>query len=148
MEQRLPKLRGLVDAKVEQEIYAIFQHIYRYIDNKAEEIAKSGVSLSTAEIQRQVNLFAAGLATPLIEPEGATLATVGQEVDVIDVSAIPNLPAAKITSGVFPLARIPTNVLKTDDALTEDVTGAPNVNTGKVVIKDNNGNDIKVMTCA
>lgn len=147
MQKDLPQLRGLIDARVDAEINRAFENLYRYIDEKIKSAEGNAKDSSIAEIRRQVDLFASRLATPIIEPSGTELATIQQE-RTLEVADIPNLPANKITSGTIPLARLAATVLKTDDGLLEDIVGAPNVNTGKVIIKDNNGNSIKVMTCA
>lgn len=143
----LPNIRGLVPDRVEAEIQRAIKAIYEHVNNEIVRIEKTAGKVNTTEIKRQVELFAGGLALPLTDPVGDNLATAGIETALVPAD-IPNLPASKITSGAFPLARIPTNVLKTDTALAEDITGAPNVNTGFTIIKDNAGNSRKVMTCA
>lgn len=143
----LPNLRGLVDARAEQEIYRAFNALYEHYDAELKRIESNASLQAVASVRKQLDLFAANLAAPLINPVGNELATAGQETTLTPAD-IPNLDAAKITSGTFPLGRVPANLLKTDVALTVDVTGAPNVNTGKTTIKDNAGNTVTVMVCA
>jgi hypothetical protein len=143
----IPQLKGLVDARVEQELYRAFTAMYRYFDIELKNIENKSTSTAVANVREQLNLFAARFATPLIEPTGDTLATISQEEGALVAGDIPNLDASKIVSGTFPLARLDGDVLKTDNNLAEDTTGAPNVNTGFTIIKDNAGNSRKVMTC-
>lgn len=147
MPEYLPNIRGLVDARVESEIQRAFKAIYEYVNNELSRIEKTTTSANSTEIKRQLQLFAGRLALPLTDPSGDILATAGVETTLTPAD-IPNLSAAKITSGAFPLARIPTNVLKTDDTLTKIVTAAPYANDGYITVKDNSGASIKIMTTA
>lgn len=145
-----PQLRGLnLDPRVAQEIEAAFDRLFNFYENRIKEIESktSSTSFKVEEI-RSSKLFSGALANPLINPTSGNLAEVAQQGQAIDVSQIPNLPASKITSGNLAIARHATNILKTDDGLNEDVTGAPNVNTGFITIKDVAGNVKKIMTCA
>lgn len=140
-------LRGIIDARVEQEINRVLADIYNHFENEIKSIESRTTPAAISAVRKELDLFAANLAAPLIDPTGNELASIQQQ-EALDVADIPNLPAAKITSGTLPLARLDAQVLKSDDGLAEDTTGAPNVNTGKVIIKDNSGNSINVMTCA
>jgi hypothetical protein len=141
-----PKLRGKIDAGVEAEIVRAFDQMYNHFHNQLKELqAKTAIQETRVRQIESSPLFAAGLAAPLIEPTGTDLATIAPEGTLV-VSDIPNLPASKITSGQIPLARLDGDVLKTDDNLSKTL-GAP-VADGFVIIKDNGGNLIKVITTA
>jgi hypothetical protein len=145
MPEYLPSIRGLVPARVEAEIHRAFKALYEYVDNELAKIERTATTINSDEIKRQLQLFAGGLAIPLTDPVGDNLATAGVETTLTPAD-IPSLDTAKITSGRFPLTRIPTNVLKTDDTLTKIIAAAPYANDGYITIKDNSGADIKIMT--
>lgn len=167
VEQLIPRLKGLVDPRAEQEIVLAFKRLFNYYDAKIADLQSRTIKSST-QIQtiQQNPLFSGALATPLIDnTTGSNIGTAAQSTSLTPAD-IPNLPASKITSGTFNVARIPsldvskittgvfglailpTNILKTNTGLVEDTTGAPNVNTGKTRIRDNAGNLVFVMTCA
>jgi hypothetical protein len=143
MPQYLPNIRGLVSDRVEAEIHRAFKALYEYIDNQVAKIETTTTTINTNEIKRQVQLFAGGLALPLTDPSGDNLVTAGVDA-ILTPSDIPNLPASKITSGTFPLTRLPINILKTDDAFT--IVPGLFVVGGKIIIKDNFGNFVEILT--
>lgn len=138
-----PNLRGLVDARLEQELSLFVQRIYDYYDDKIKKIESNATSSAISSVRKQLDLFAANLAVPLSDASGDKLATVAED-KVIEVSDVPNLPTSKITSGALPLARLDIKIVKTDDAFTI-TPGAVPVG-GKVTLKDNNGNSVDVLT--
>jgi hypothetical protein len=143
MAEYLPNIRGLVPDRVEAEIHRAFKALYSYVDNELAKLQTTATTVNTNEIKRQVELFAGGLALPLTDPVGDNLATAGVETTLTPAD-IPNLDTSKITSGVFPLVRVPTNIIKTDDAFT--ITPGLIAVGGKITIKDNNGHSVDVLT--
>lgn len=165
----LPNLSGLLEnPRAEQAIFVAFLRIYEYFTNKLkiqEDILKKLIveagKLSPEDINGLVQVFSTPLAgssfnDPLLQsiiqsfgPQGVNTVFAGPTPSfrALLTGDIPNLDASKITSGAFALVRLPTNILKTDATLIENVVGAPNANTGKTLIKDNAGNQINVMTC-
>lgn len=173
----LPDLTSLFNPRAEREITNVVIRIVDYFNNKLklqqEEFDKKlkdttdNFNKILEDPTSLVNLFATpviGSSTTdpllqnLIQNFGSQVANVvfaspngasgNASFRLLVALDIPNLDSGKITTGVFGLDRIPTNVLKTDVALVENIVGAPNVNTGKTLIKDNNGSSINVMTCA
>lgn len=139
----LPNLRGLIDGRAEQEIYRAFDAVYEHFDNELKKLEAIASSQAVASVRKQLDLFAASLAVPLINPVGDELATAGQET-TLTAGDIPNLDASKITTGTFPLVRLPTNILKTDALLA--ITPGAFIVGGKTTIKDNVGNSVEVLT--
>lgn len=142
MNKSIPNLRGLIDPRIADEIHRAFTDLYRYVDEELSNIKIDNPDIDT-RIIRQLNLFTSRLATPLIEPSGNDLATVQQE-RTLSPTDIPNLDAAKIITGTFPLARLATSIVKTDDAFTITVGAIPVG--GKITLKDNNGHTVDVLT--
>lgn len=145
----LNRLRQVVDdPRIAQEIQLAFEQICSYYDGKIKELSdklkESSRKISGIESSP---LFSGALATPLIDATGNELATAGID-RALSPSDIPNLDASKVNSGTFNLPRLDIKILKTDDGLSEDISTAPNVNIGKVRIKDNSGNSIYLMSCA
>lgn len=164
----LPDLRGLIDARAETKLYAAFSRMYDYFQNELKKLRDENqelLNINLAKQSRDFTAFVGAYAQPLPggvdDPVLQSIVNSFGEQDpnkvfagptpsfrVLVVADIPNLSAAKVPTGVFLLAQLDPKVLKTDDDLTEDVTGAPNINTGKIILKDNDGHSIKVMTCA
>lgn len=167
----LPRISNLVDPKVEREITASILRIYDYFNSKLQnqqasfdnELAKRDAEFIRYrnDVTSLVGVFSTPIAgssstDPVLQslmnnfgPQTATFVFAGPTPSfrALVAADIPNLDTGKLTTGTLLLARLDTEILKTDDGLTEDIAGAPNVNTGKVTIKDNNGNRISVMTC-
>lgn len=172
----LPNFKGTLDSRVDREITTSIIKIVDYFNQKLAKqkqefndiITKLTNEFKTAQedVTGLIKIFSTGVvgsdtSDPLIESltqqfgqQGAFLVfAVGSiaaapSFQLLASGHIPNLDAAKITIGVFSLGRLPTNILKTDVNLAENVSGAPNVNTGKTLIKDNSGHSVNVMTCA
>lgn len=161
--QKIPDLKGKVEPKVETELYLAFKRVYEYINAKVkteisaiEDKIKAG-TITHDDFKGLVGVF----TTPLIGGTSDSLLqsiqqNFGSQVANV-LFASPNGSAGEptfrsLTVGDLPngisLGHLDAKILKTDDNLAEDIVGAPNVNTGKLIIKDNNGHTIKIMTCA
>lgn len=151
----LPRLRGLVDNKVEQEIVQAFIRMYNFFnqenDKLREELNKTGNRVVAIE---QSSLFAGRLAIPLIDTDITDVAQLAQQGETLNISQIPNLPASKIVSGDFGAinrinrAKLDDDVLHTEDGLTKIVAAAPYANDGFITIKDDVGNSVRLGTVA
>jgi hypothetical protein len=71
----IPRLRGLIDAKVERELVSAFEQMYSYLDQRIKEFAKLGSPISSADIQRIFNEQAPILLNQLVIP------LIGEQVD-------------------------------------------------------------------
>lgn len=162
-EQKIPELKGKVEPKVETELYLSFKRVYEYIDAKIRtEISTIEDKITAGTLSHEdFNGLVGVFTTPLIGGTSDSLLqsiqqTFGSQIANI-ILASPNglagapsfrsLVVGDLPNGI-PLGHLDSKIVKTDDGLTEDIIGAPNINTGKITIKDNAGNSIKLMTCA
>lgn len=169
LQRKLPELKALDNPRAALELITTFQRIYEYIDfglqqvrNKIEEQVKSG-ELSSDDLNGLVGVFFQPLAGSNVSDSllQSILQNFGSQVANLVYASpngssgepnfrnlvsqdIPNLNASKITAGVFPLVRLDTKIVKTDDTFTKTL-GAP-VTDGFITIKDNAGNSVKIMT--
>lgn len=170
----LPNIQGLVDSKAETQIYRAFLSVYEYFTAKLNEQQREfdrKLSIATKETSSNLNsligVFSQPLAgstttDPLLEsliqnfgsqdankvlaaPDGISGNALFRFLVAND---IPPISAAKITTGVLVLARLDTKILKTDDDLSVDITGAPLPSNGFIIISDNDGHNVKLLTTA
>lgn len=166
----LPNLKGLsgIDPKAELRITEAFRRIYEFMFLKLNEqqnefnkqlrvIEETRVS-GQKEVTGLIGIFSQPLAgsnqsDPLLQnliqsfgPQAANSFFAGPipTFRLIAQADLPALDTTKIGSGRFPLTRLALNTLKTDDNLTKTVSSP--IPDGTVLIKDNNGNSIKVCT--
>lgn len=73
IKDRLPQLRGLVDARVDNELYMAFRRIYEYINSKAKEVSDAAAKqteIRTKEIVSQTTELVNNFVTKLITNKG------------------------------------------------------------------------------
>jgi hypothetical protein len=161
IEGLLPKLTGLVEPRVELQLHIAFRRLYEYMNYKLKEYQKAMIAQtakSSEDIQASQNEFnsligvlsnplvGSSVQDPLLQsivqsfgPQAANSVFAGPE------PAFKPLTVSYLPNGI-PLSKLDTKILKTDDNLNKTV-GAP-VADGYIVIKDNNGNSVKVITTA
>lgn len=159
----LPELRGVVDPKAELQLYLAFRSIYEYIDNALAALEKSlsekvaNGSLSSKDVSSLVNLFSTPLAgsninDPLLQSIVQSFGSQAANLVFASPSGAAGNPlfralvAADAANNLWPMTKLDQKVVKTDDGLIKDVTGAPIANDGFVTLKDNNGHTVKVGT--
>lgn len=164
IERFIPNLTGLVDPRAEIKFNQTFVRMYEYLDAKILQLQQElterikQLDLSKDDINSLIGVFSQPLAGTnqtdpllqgLIQNFGAQLANSvfagpTPSFRLLTPADIPNLSAAKITTGNFSLARLDTKVLQTQDNLNKTL-GSP-VPDGTITIFDNNGHSIKVIT--
>lgn len=163
--QKLPELK-MLDPKAETEIYQSFKRVYEYIDsvirtklNEIETKIKAG-TVAPEDFNNLIGvlsqpLVGSSITDPLLQsiiqsfgPQNANHVFAGPSPSFRSLVAadIPNISGAKITSGTIPLARLDNKIIETDDGLSKTL-GAP-IADGYIIIKDNAGNSVKVITTA
>lgn len=160
----LPTLTGLVDPKVEREIMSAFMRLHDILNEKIRSLDKSlGSEISrNSQVNRDdlnglIGVFSQPLAgdtssDPLLQGVVSSFSAQAANTffsgpdGVLGNPAFRNIVVNDIPT--LPKTKLDAQLTYSDDTFTKEISAAPYVNDGYIILKLRTGQTIKLMTTA